>query len=53
MKRQIAAESKKRTDTAELAKLKDGKKTMKSLFKSKTQKENKILNLQAATEIAD
>ena len=53
MKRQIAAESKKRTDTAELAKLKDGKKTMKSLFKSKTGKEKSVLHLEAALEGAD
>jgi hypothetical protein len=53
MKRQIATESKKRADTAELAKLKDGKKTMKSLFKSKAGKEQNVLNLEAALEGAD
>ena len=53
MKRQIAAESKKRSDTAELAKLKDGKKTMKSLFKSKAGKEQSVLNLEAALEGGD
>lgn len=53
MKALIATETKKREDAKEQEKMAQGKKTLKSLFKSKTQKENKILNLQAATEIAD
>jgi hypothetical protein len=36
-----------------MEKLQEGKTTLKSLFKSKSQKESKVLNLQAAVEIAD
>ncbi len=46
-------ESKKRTDQAELEKLSQGKKTIKSIFKSKSSKENNILTLQAAIEVAN
>jgi hypothetical protein len=53
MKALLATEQKKKEDTKEQEKMAQGKTTLKSLFKSKTQKENKILNLQAATEIAD
>lgn len=53
MKALIATEQKKKDDTKNQEKLAQGKTTLKTLFKSKTQKENKILNLQAATEIAD
>lgn len=50
MKKQISTEQKKRNDTAELAKLQEGKKTMKSLFKSKAGKEDSILKLQTSIE---
>lgn len=53
MKAQLNTEQKKRDDSKELEKLQAGKTTMKSLFKSKSQKESKALNLQAAIEIAD
>ena len=53
MKAQLNTEQKKRDDSRELSKLQDGKTTLKSFFKSKTQKESKCLNLQAAIEIAD
>lgn len=48
-----ATESKKRTDQHELEKLSQGKKTIKSIFKSKSSKENDILNLQAVIEVAN
>ena len=53
MKSQIACESKKRDDAAELEKLSLGKTTMKSFFKSKGGKEKDILNLQANLEQAN
>jgi len=53
MKAQLNTEQKKRDDQKELDKLTLGKTTMKSLFKSKSQKESNILSLQAAIEIAD
>uniref|UniRef100_A0A7S3CRU8 Uncharacterized protein n=1 Tax=Strombidium rassoulzadegani TaxID=1082188 RepID=A0A7S3CRU8_9SPIT len=53
MKAQLNTEQKKKDDSKELEKMQGGKTTMKSLFKSKSQKESKILNLQAAIEIAD
>ena len=37
----------------ELEKLSQGKSTLKSIFKSKSSKENDILNLQAAIEVAN
>lgn len=45
MKRQLATESKKRSDQEELEKLSLGKTTLKSFFKSKDGKEKDILNL--------
>lgn len=36
-----------------MEKLQEGKKTMKSLFKSKAAKESSVLNLQTALEQAD
>jgi len=53
MKAQLATESKKRSDQSELDKLSQGKKTMKSVFKSKSSKESSILSLQAAIEIEE
>jgi hypothetical protein len=53
MKAQLNTEQKKKDDQKELDKLSVGKTTLKSMFKSKSQKESKILNLQAAIEIAD
>ena len=53
MKAQLNTEQKKRDDQKELDKLTLGKTTMKSLFKSKSQKESNILSLQAAIEIAE
>lgn len=47
VKMQIAVEQKKRNDQTELEKLNAGKATIKSFFKSKSSKENDILNLQA------
>jgi hypothetical protein len=46
-------ESKKRSDQQELEKLSQGKTTLKSIFKSKSKKENDILNLQASIEISN
>lgn len=48
-----ATESKKRNDQQELEKLNLGKKTLKSIFKSKSSKENDMLNLQASIEVAN
>jgi hypothetical protein len=45
MKRQMETESKKRSDQEELEKMSLGKTTLKSFFKSKTGKEQEILNL--------
>ena len=53
VKQQSSAESKKRSDQQELEKLTQGKTTLKSVFKSKSSKENDILNLQAAIEVAN
>ena len=53
MKRQLATESKKRSDQEELEKMSLGKATLKSFFKSKDSKEKDILNLQAAIEQAN
>ncbi len=50
---QSAAESKKRSEQAELEKLSQGKKTLKSIFQSKSSKENGILNLQASIEVTN
>jgi phosphopantetheine adenylyltransferase len=48
-----STEAKKRENQHELEKLSQGKKTLKSIFKSKSGKENDILNLQAAIEVAN
>lgn len=48
-----ATEAKKRNDQQELEKLNLGKKTLKSIFKSKSSKENDMLNLQANIEVAN
>lgn len=53
MKAQLNTEQKKKDDTKELEKLQEGKTTLKTLFKSKSKKESKVLNLQAAIEIED
>lgn len=53
MKAQLNTEQKKKDDQKELEKLNVGKATLKSFFKSKSQKESNILTLQAALEIAD
>lgn len=53
VKMQSNTESKKRSDQAELEKLSAGKTTLKSIFKSSKSKENDILNLQAAIEVAN
>ena len=53
MKAQLNTEQKKRDDQKELDKLTVGKKTLKSFFKSKSQKESTILTLQAAIEIGE
>lgn len=45
MKAQLNTEQKKKEDQKELDKLSVGKTTLKSMFKSKSQKESKILNL--------
>ena len=50
MKKQISSEKQKRSDKAELEKLEGGKKTMKSLFKSKAGKDTTILKLQSSIE---
>jgi hypothetical protein len=53
MKAQLTTEQKKRDDEKELMKLSEGKTTMKSFFKSKSQKESNVLSLKAGLEIAD
>ena len=45
MKAQLAVEQKKRSDQTEMQKLSEGKTTLKSVFKSKSKKEESILNL--------
>jgi hypothetical protein len=49
----METESKKRDDQEELEKMSLGKTTLKSFFKSKTGKEQEILNLQAQIEQAN
>lgn len=51
MQSQLA--SKKRSDQAELDKLNTGKKSIKNFFKSKTTKENDMVNLQSSIELAN
>ena len=53
MKAQLTTEQKKKDDQKELGALSAGKTTFKSLLKSKSQKESKVLTLQASIEIAD
>lgn len=53
MKKQLAAEQKRREDQTELENLSLGKTTLKSFFKSKSGKEQDILNLQARIEAAN
>lgn len=53
VKMMSATESKKRDNQQELEKLSQGKTTLKSIFKSNKSKENDILNLQAAIEVAN
>lgn len=52
MKLQSACMSKKRSDESELDKLMMGKTTMKSFFKTKSSKENDIIQLQGLIEMA-
>ena len=53
MKSQLAAEQRKRNDQNEMQKLSEGKTTLKSVFKSKSKKEESILALNKAIEQAD
>lgn len=53
MKKQINAENARRSNQEELEKLSLGKTTLKSFFKSKSGKEQDILNLQAKIEAAN
>ena len=53
MKMQINCEQKKKSDTSELQKLQEGKKTMKSIFKSKSKKEQSMIDIQAAIDQAE
>ena len=52
VKQQSSLMSKKRSDQAELDKLNQGKKSLKNFFKTKSGKENDIISLQAAIEVA-
>jgi hypothetical protein len=45
MKAMLNTEAKKKEDAVEMVKLTGGKKTLGSIFKSKSQVESKILNL--------
>lgn len=53
MKKQIECEKRRRDDQSELESLSLGKTTLKSFFKSKSGKEQDILNLQARIEAAN
>lgn len=53
MKKQMSREGQRREDQEELEKLSLGKTTLKSFFKSKSGKEQDILNLQARIEAAN
>jgi hypothetical protein len=53
MKLQLGVEQKKRDDQKEMGKLSEGKTTLKSVFKSKSKKEESILSLRAAIEVSD
>ena len=53
VKQQSACESKKRSDQQEVEKLSQGKTTLKSIFKSSKSKENDIVSLQSAIEVAN
>ena len=49
----MSAEQKKKSNKAELDKLNEGKKTMKSMFKSKAGKESSVSKLTSSLENAD
>lgn len=53
MKSQLSTEQKKRDDQKEMEKVSSGKTTFKSLLKSKSKKEESVLNLKSAIEVAD
>ena len=53
VKKLISAQVKQNNDKIELDKLKDGKKTMKSIFKSKAGKASSIDSLQTSLEGSD
>lgn len=53
VKQQTSAMSKKRSDTTELEKLQNNKKSLKNFFKSKNSKDNDVINLQAAIEVGN
>lgn len=52
IKQQQSVEGKKRSDQSELDKLVLGKTTLKSIFKSKSGKENEVIHLQANIDMA-
>jgi len=53
MKEQLNTESKKKSDEKELEALNAGKKTLKSVFKSKSKKEDSIQKLQTSIEVSE
>ena len=53
MKDQLAAEKKIKSDQAEVNKMTEGKKTLKSVFKSKSKKEESIVKINEAIEQAN
>lgn len=53
MKAMVSTENKQKENSKELTKLSEGKTTLKSVFKSKSQKESNILSLKASIEIAE
>tara|TARA_B110000285_G_C15054818_1_gene578972 strand:+ start:906 stop:1091 length:186 start_codon:yes stop_codon:yes gene_type:complete len=50
MKDQLATEKKMRSDQAEVNKMSEGKKTLKSVFKSKSKKEESVVKINGAIE---
>jgi len=52
MKEQLAAEKKIKSDQAEVNKMTEGKKTLKSVFKSKSKKEESVVKINAAIDQA-
>jgi hypothetical protein len=50
MKEQLAADKKVKNDQAEVNKMTEGKKTLKSVFKSKSKKEESIVKINEAIE---